>query len=89
MLFIFYHGLTKMKQNKNQKLQIFRNRFIANTLKYKYFFVPVVLNNYNSLSLCDTSFQAGLEFVSKEDIYFGRSMVLLGNSRQGLARTTN
>jgi hypothetical protein len=77
-----------MKQNKNQKLQIFRNGFKANTLKYKYFFVPVVLNKYDSLSLCDTSFQAGLEFVNKEGIYFGRSMDLLGNSRQGLARTT-
>jgi hypothetical protein len=48
----------------------------------------VVLNKYDSLFLSDASFQAGLEFVSKEDIYFGRSMALLGNSRQGLARTT-
>jgi hypothetical protein len=77
-----------MKQNKNQKLQIFRNRFIINTLKYKYFFVPVVLNKYDSVFHSDPSFQAGLEFVNKEGIYFGRSMALLGNNRQGLARTT-
>ncbi len=77
-----------MKQNKNQKVQRLRNRFKANALKYKYFFVPVVLNKYDSLFHSDPSFQAGLEFVSKEGIYFGRSMALPGNIRQCSARTT-